>query len=236
MRLFQNVLLALVVLVGLVIAKGAAPALSLFPVAYAQDNVGSSNSKGYGIPEKSLPGYPEVGKEKGVFNGGQAAIWDLNTLDHFRAFGAEERAKGYKPKQPINFSHIVHVQGNKMECQYCHWNVEKSPYAALPSVESCMGCHNLVKGKSEESQKEISKLEKYYQEGRAIPWKKVHVMPDHYKFNHQRHTSAGVSCHSCHGQVAEMPEVERQSSMKMGFCVECHREQGSSIDCTTCHY
>lgn len=189
-----------------------------------------------GIPKESLPDYPAAGKDAGVWNDGQAALWDLNIIDHFRIFGADERAKGYKPSQPINFSHIVHVQQNKMECQYCHWNVTKSPYAAIPDVELCMGCHKLVKGQDPESKEEIKKLEQYYSEGKQIPWEKVHVMPDHYKFNHKRHVKAGVTCHSCHGQVPEMATVERVSSMKMGWCVDCHRQKGTSIDCYTCHY
>jgi hypothetical protein len=189
-----------------------------------------------GIPAESYPDYPAAGIHAGVWNDGQAALWDLHIIDFFKIFGQTSRARGYKPKQPINFSHIVHVQKNKMECQYCHWSVTKSSYAALPDVETCMGCHKLVKGQAPDSQAEIKKLEDYYTRGEAIPWQKVHVMPDHVKFNHKRHIKAGVSCQSCHGQIPEMPAVERVSSMKMGWCISCHRAQGSSIDCATCHH
>lgn len=189
-----------------------------------------------GIPSESLPDYPAVGVREGVWNDGQAALWDLNIFDHYHYFGPEQRARGYRPEQPINFSHIVHVQQNKMECQYCHWNVAKADYATIPDVELCMGCHKLVKGHDEPSKAEIAKLEKYYDEGVPIPWVKVHVMPDHYRFNHKRHVKAGVTCHECHGQIPEMPVVERVTSMKMGWCIDCHREKGSSIDCTTCHH
>jgi hypothetical protein len=189
-----------------------------------------------GIPQESYADYPAVGKETGVWNNGKAALWDLRIIDQWRIFGPEQRDKGYKPEQPINFSHIVHVQKNKMECQYCHWNVAKASFAALPDVESCMGCHNLVNGSDEASQKEIGKLKEYYEKKQPIPWVKVHVMPDHYKFNHKRHVKAGVNCQECHGQIPEMPVVERVSSMKMGWCLDCHRHKGASIDCATCHY
>jgi hypothetical protein len=216
--------------------------LSLLLVIYGVDlieaqeatNPGDINIKG--IPTESLPDYPKAGIDSGVWADGASALWDLNILDHFKVFGPEQRASGYKPTQPINFSHIVHVQKNKMECQYCHWNVSKGSYAAIPEVESCMGCHKWVKGGDEESKAEIAKIEKYYNAGVPIPWVKVHVMPNHYKFNHKRHVKAGVTCHDCHGQIPEMPVVERVSSMKMGWCIDCHREQGSSIDCATCHY
>jgi Cytochrome c7 and related cytochrome c len=189
-----------------------------------------------GIPTESYEDYPAAGVDAGVWNDGQAALWDLNILDHFHYFGPDARAKGYQPEQPINFSHIVHVQKNKMDCQYCHWNVSKASYATIPEVELCMGCHKLVKGQDPASQAEIKKLDEYYAAGKQIPWKKVHVMPNHYKFNHKRHVKGGIACHECHGQVPEMPVVERASSMKMGWCVDCHREKGTSIDCYTCHY
>lgn len=183
--------------------------------------------------------YPKLGVNAGVWNDGQAALWDLNIIDHFHYFGPVSRAKGYKPKQPINFSHVTHVQKNKIECQFCHWNVAKSPYAAIPEVETCAGCHNVNKiflaGRTEEQQKEIAKLHEYIKSGEPIPWQKVHVMPDHVRFNHKRHVKAGVSCQSCHGQIPEMEVVERVSSMKMGWCIDCHRQKGSSIDCLVCH-
>ena len=179
--------------------------------------------------------YPLVGKDKGIWNDGQSALWDLNMLDHFHYFGPIERARGHKPEQPIKFSHVTHVQKIEMECQFCHWNTAKSAYAAIPEVETCIGCHNLIGGTTAEQQKEIAKIKEYYNKGEAIPWVKVHVMPDYLKFNHKRHVKAGVTCQSCHGQVPEMEVVERVSSMKMGWCLDCHREQGTSIDCYVCH-
>ena len=195
------------------------------------------------------PNYSKVGAYKGVWYDGQAAFWDFNFLDHFRIFGADERAKGYQPKQPINFSHVIHVQQLKMECQFCHWNVAKASYAAIPEVETCMGCHKMVtladgmddkgqpkpKAGRESGFYEIQKIKKYYEDKQPIPWSKVHVMPDHVRFNHKRHVKAGIGCQECHGQVPEMPVVHRVSSMKMGWCIDCHREKGTSIDCLVCH-
>ncbi len=217
-------------------------------LAFAQEAASSQSATGQansaqvdttklpGIPTQSLADYPAVGKSAGVWNDGLAALWDLHVLDHYKYFGPPQRAEGYAPDQPINFSHIVHVQQNKMECQYCHWNVSKGSYAALPDVDTCMGCHKIVGGRDEASTAEIQKLRDYYAKGEPIEWLKVHVMPDHYKFNHKRHVKGGVSCHECHGQVPEMAKVQRVSSMKMGWCLDCHRMRGASIDCATCHY
>jgi hypothetical protein len=98
-----------------------------------------------------------------------------------------------------------------------------------------MGCHKLIAGTTEDQQKEINKLKDYWEKGTPIPWEKVHVMPDHVRFNHKRHVKAGVGCQECHGQIPEMQEVERVTSMKMGWCIDCHRDQGTSIDCYVCH-
>ena len=119
-----------------------------------------------------------------------------------------------------------------MSCQYCHWSVAKAAYAAIPEVQTCMGCHAFVKIDSPEIKKLTSE---YWQQNKPVPWVKVHKMPDYVRFNHKRHVAAGVSCHECHGQIPQMEVVERVSSMKMGWCVECHRERGTSIDCWTCH-
>lgn len=179
--------------------------------------------------------YVGLDVDAGVFNDGQAALWDLNIFDHFHYFGPESRAKGYRPTQPIAFSHVTHVQKNQMECQYCHWNVSKSSFATIPEVQACMGCHQLVQGRSDWQKEEIAKIAKHWAEGTEIPWVNVHVMPAHVNFNHKRHVKAGVNCQECHGQVPNMPIVERVSSMKMGWCVDCHRQRGASIDCYTCH-
>jgi len=200
-------------------------------IALADDNQSTINeaSKPIGI-------YKDLDNRHGTFNDGQAAIWDLNITDHFHYFGPDARARGYKPEQPIKFSHVTHVQVNRMECQYCHWTANKTSYAAIPEVETCMGCHTIIQGQTPEQQKEIAKIKTYWDKGEPIPWQKVHVMPDHVHFNHKRHVKAGVSCQECHGIVPNMQVVERTSSMKMGWCIECHRQRASSIDCYTCHY
>jgi len=202
---------------------------------------------------KPIGKYKDLGVRDGVHNNGQAALWDLHIIDYFRYFGPPQRARGYKPDQPINFSHVTHVQQNKMDCQYCHYSVAKAAYAAIPEVESCMGCHKIVSSASLKAQGEaaadsnekqrlavsaveIEKLEGYWTRSEPIPWVKVHVMPDYVHFNHKRHVKAGVSCQECHGQIPNMQVVERVSSMKMGWCLDCHRQRGASIDCVTCHY
>ncbi|RIL10020.1 MAG: hypothetical protein DCC75_05275 [Proteobacteria bacterium] len=200
----------------------------IFVFAHATD------TSDYGAKPQGV--YTQIDVRSGVYNDGQAAIWDLHLIDQFRIFGPPQRARGHRPEQPINFSHITHVQQNKMECQYCHWSVSKAAFAAIPEVETCMGCHQLIAGRTPEQQTEIAKIKDYFAKGEPIPWVKVHVMPNHVHFNHKRHVKAGVACQECHGQVPNMQVVERVTSMKMGWCISCHRDRGASIDCYTCHH
>lgn len=179
---------------------------------------------------------PKLDLRAGVWNNGQAAPWDFHIIDHYRYFNFPERARGYKPEQPIKFSHKLHAGDLKMECQFCHHTVAKSEFAAIPEVEVCMGCHSqLVNTEATQKSEEIKKLKEFHEKGEPIPWQKVHVMPDYVRFTHKRHVKAGVACQECHGQMDSMEVVERASSMKMGWCVGCHREKGTSIDCAVCH-
>lgn len=165
----------------------------------------------------------------GVWQEGKAVFSDIALLDIFLR---DYLKRGYQPEQPIHYSHQIHVEKNKMECQYCHSGVTKSSFATMPSVDLCMGCHKVVKTDSPE----IKKLKDLYDKHETVEWVPVNNLPEHVHFNHKRHIKAGVGCHTCHGQIQKMPVVEKMASLKMGFCITCHRENGASIDCSTCHY
>ena len=152
-------------------------------------------------------------------------------------------AKGPKLEQPIHYSHKLHAGKLGIDCGYCHTNVDKSPIANYPNVETCMNCHKYVKrasGQTKDSP-EIAKLTKYYDENKSIPWVQVSWLPDHVGFNHKRHVKAGVSCFTCHGDVRTMDVVYRVNTLNMGFCITCHkanRENAAhpaNLDCYTCH-
>lgn len=142
------------------------------------------------------------------------------------------------PEQPIAFSHLKHAGEFGMDCLYCHNGADKSPIANIPPVETCMGCHK-VAGLDKP---EVQKLQGYWERGEQIPWEEVYVLPDHVKFNHKRHVQADIDCQTCHGPVQEMDVVYQVPSLKMGWCVSCHRdnldhpETPASMDCLVCHH
>lgn len=141
---------------------------------------------------------------------------------------------GYRPKQPIPFSHRVHAGDNKIPCMYCHTGADKSKHAAVPAMNVCMNCHLTVAVTSPW----IQQLSKAYENNTAIEWKKVHLLPDFVRFSHQPHVDKGVACQECHGPVEEMDVVSQHSDLSMGWCVNCHRkpENNAPINCSTCHY
>ncbi len=145
-------------------------------------------------------------------------------------------AKG--PRQPINFSHQIHAGKLGMDCLYCHSGAERSPIANLPAVSTCMGCHKMTRA----DRPEIMKLAAYFERGEPVPWVEVYPLPAHVKFNHKRHVKAGMRCQECHGPVETMPVVYQYPSLKMNWCVTCHRQRlddskfPASMDCLVCHH
>lgn len=138
---------------------------------------------------------------------------------------------GYAPVQPLDFSHKIHSGDNKIPCLYCHTNAERSPNATVPSINICMGCHNVVAtGKPE-----IVKLRQHYESGRPIEWVRIHSLPDFVYFSHQRHLAKGIECQTCHGPVETMPRVYQVRRLNMGDCVSCHRNNNAPTSCNTCH-
>jgi hypothetical protein len=83
---------------------------------------------------------------------------------------------------------------------------------------------------------EVQKLIAYWREQRPIPWVRIYRVPDHAHFPHMRHIHAGIECQECHGPVETMKEIEKYSSLQMGWCIACHREREVRTDCFVCHY
>ncbi|MRR52892.1 MAG: menaquinol oxidoreductase [Deltaproteobacteria bacterium] len=135
------------------------------------------------------------------------------------------------PVQPLAFSHKMHAGGNGIHCLYCHRNAAKSPVAGIPSVADCRSCHLFIAP----DKPEIKKLMDYWDKGQGIPWIRVNNVPDHVYFPHMMHIRSRIDCSVCHGQVATMERISRTANLKMGWCLDCHRQHKASIDCWTCH-
>jgi hypothetical protein len=139
------------------------------------------------------------------------------------------------PEQPIAFSHQTHVEAG-LQCLFCHSSALRSPVAGIPSVQKCMGCHNVIATDSPT----IQQVAGYWERGEPIPWVRVKAEPDFVDFSHQPHLGAGLNCETCHGEVGQMDVARPVGKMDMGWCLACHLEQPQPkaarlADCLTCH-
>jgi hypothetical protein len=138
--------------------------------------------------------------------------------------------------QPIDYSHYVHVTkegGPELECTFCHEHADKSRYATIPNVSTCMVCHETVKADSAE----VQKLAAIAAKGEQPEWVRVYWFAkeaDAY-FTHKPHVRAGVSCQECHGDVGQMHSARRAVNQTMGWCIDCHARKEVSNDCYVCH-
>lgn len=161
---------------------------------------------------------------------------------------------GYRPRQPIPFSHQLHAGKRNIPCEYCHSGARRSKSAVVPPTETCMGCHRNFRTDKDPIKYLIAK----YKADEPIPWVKVHDLPDFVRFAHAPHYRAGLACQDCHGQVQDMEVVEMVAPLQMGWCIGCHKNpreylndlyddpnagaklkittEMAPLACFTCHY
>jgi len=163
----------------------------------------------------------------GVVAAGSAAVLAAGAA-------SEPRIPPPKVPQPIDFPHFRHVApvaegGMEINCLYCHTYARRSTVAGIPPMSKCMGCHKYVAT----DKPEIVKLTGYWQRGEAVPWKKVHDLPEFVYFSHERHVQRFVfkqgqpvqqACGYCHGDMKAMRVAEKKRPLTMGWCLECHKQ------------
>lgn len=154
-------------------------------------------------------------------------------------------AVGQPAAQPIPFSHAAHAGGLGLDCRFCHASVEHAASAGMPTAETCLGCHSRVWTVTAQ----LAPLATAMAQGTPVEWASVHRLPEHVRFHHAAHTSAGITCATCHGAVEAMAQTVKVETMSMGWCLDCHRgapsrappvlHQGIEISsltrCSTCH-
>ncbi|MCJ8497255.1 c-type cytochrome [Chryseobacterium salipaludis] len=165
-----------------------------------------------GAREESAVSFADIYRKYSVVGKGLLVV-----LGIFAAYGLWNSLmwigvyKGYKPEQPIYFSHKIHAGENKIDCQLCHSSAKYGKVSEIPSLNVCMNCHRNISeynGKYMEPGKdkafydgEIQKIyaaagwdpEKQQYTGKTQPveWVRIHNMPDFVYFNHAQHVVAG---------------------------------------------
>lgn len=136
-------------------------------------------------------------------------------------------------EQPVAYSHKLHLEKG-LECIDCHSGADAGAAATIPSVNKCMLCH----AKLAADKPEIQKLAAFVQKRQEIPWVRIYQFGPNalVRFRHDAHVQKGVTCATCHGDVASMTVARKAVNHTMGTCVSCHRQNKASDDCATCHY
>ena len=127
---------------------------------------------------------------------------------------------GYRPVQPVPYSHRLHAGELGLDCRYCHASVEVSAVANVPPTQACMNCHRLVKRDSEK----LAPIRESAASGRPMRWIRVHKLPDYAYFTHRAHVAAGIGCVTCHGRIDTMEVVTQMQPLSMSWCLDCHRD------------
>ena len=148
-----------------------------------------------------------------------------------------------------------------LDCTFCHRTVTTQANAGVPPVSQCSFCHQVI-GKTDSPA--LIQLRDSAgitgSETAPINWKRVHRLPDSVRFVHEPHiryltanpsrienapdpatplqgsVMPKLTCSTCHGDVAAMEQVEQVEPLKMGQCVDCHRDNGAPTDCSACHF
>ena len=147
------------------------------------------------------------------------------------------------------------------QCMFCHSKVTGITGAAIAEIGKFRGLAEDADGNLLlDEQGNFVPLETPIDPLEPIAWARVHRLPDHVQFVHDAHVrflmanpgkivnasdltislegtvDASQTCSTCHGAVEKMTTVKQVRALKMGDCVDCHRENSGPTDCATCHY
>jgi len=128
-------------------------------------------------------------------------------------------------EQPVPFSHKHHAGELGIDCRYCHTSVEESSFAGLPPTETCMTCHSQIWKNSPM----LEPVRRSFREDRSIEWIRVNALPEFVYFDHSIHVAKGIGCTTCHGPIGSMPLTWAQNSLKMSWCLDCHRHPENNV-------
>ena len=136
--------------------------------------------------------------------------------------------------QPIAFNHRKHTEDLGLSCEFCHAHVRRGAHAGLPDANTCSMCHTVPQGTSEEA----ARVTELIAQGDPLQFNKLFRLAPHVFYTHRRHVELGeLECQTCHGAIAqtERPPSRAMVKVTMDFCIDCHREQGQTLDCNACH-
>lgn len=136
------------------------------------------------------------------------------------------------PTEPL-FSHALHVEGEGLDCTMCHTTADSGPPAGMPSLESCLLCHDSIDAEQADPTKRVTA---FFDGDGAYRATRRAAIPAEVKFSHGLHAeAAGLDCSACHGAIGESDHIPEESAVTKAECMSCHAERGLSNRCDECH-
>ncbi len=147
-------------------------------------------------------------------------------------------------RQPLEFNHKKHIAAD-WTCGACHASTDKHAYAGIPRAKDCVDCHESEASKHPDNKRMkqmTERLRLMVKKGEEIPWVQVHRTAGHVYYSHRRHVEiGGLKCENCHGDMTKLtqpvsrPAFPTKDTMKMEWCMDCHRRKKVTTDCLACH-
>ena len=136
-------------------------------------------------------------------------------------------------QQPIQYNHQKHLAAG-LECSNCHTLYATTPWAGLPTIDTCAMCHQ----EPSTGTPEEARVVQFVQKGETPPWQQVNQLPTHVYFSHQTHVAgARMECATCHGDMTQRatPPTQPFFTWTMDACLSCHAQRRATEDCNGCH-
>ena len=137
--------------------------------------------------------------------------------------------------QPIAFNHQKHTNELDLGCDTCHEYLQVGRHGGLPTLETCLMCHEEPQGKNPEE----ARIRELAAQGKTAVFAKLFRLPEHAYYSHRRHAIvAAIPCATCHGPIAETtaPPTAPLVRVNMKFCISCHERSSVETGCTSCHH
>lgn len=147
----------------------------------------------------------------------------------------------------LRFDHARHMALGAT-CTTCHERARTSRVSAdslLPNGTRCDGCHGTNHratpvAAAGDALGACPTCHRGYRAGdgqRVLP---TSVPPPHLRFDHAAHTTRGIPCQRCHGDVGALGLATREQLPRMRGCLGCHTGESGKPGqpqgtCPTCH-
>lgn len=141
------------------------------------------------------------------------------------------------PGRAGEFPHAVHMSEEVgLSCSDCHAGAEDQDQAGMPSLSTCLLCHNAVEEGAPEGTLDPVLQKFVLPDGQRPTFSSLTALSVPSNFSHRKHVGAGVDCQACHGDLSGSHAVTAEVHVDMDTCTQCHQSRGvRDGGCIGCH-